>query len=67
MKKETNKSKMKFIKTSDRDTAQYLRECGYTELTESSSATYCFINDGKMVFGEDEVKSKLVYSNVLCI
>lgn len=66
MKKETNKNKMKFIKTSDRDTAQYLRECGYTELTESSSTSYCFVNDGKMVFGDGE-NSKIVYSNVLCI
>lgn len=67
MKKEENKTKMQFIRTTDESTAEILRNSGYTELTESSSATYCFINDGKMVFGEDEVKSKLVYSNVLCI
>lgn len=63
----SKKEKMNFIRTTDESTAEQLRSFGYTELTESSSATYCFINDGKMMFEEDEVKSKIVYSNVLCI
>ena len=66
--KETNKikSNMQFVRTTDPDMAAKLRSLGYTELTESSSTSYCFINDGKMVFEEGE-NSKIVYSNVLCI
>lgn len=66
MKKEENKNKMNFIRTTDESTAAKLRSLGYTELTEPSSTSYCFINDGKMVFEEGE-NSKIVYSNVLCI
>ena len=57
---------MQFVRTTDPDMAAKLRSLGYTELTESSSTSYCFINDGKMVFEEGE-NSKIVYSNVLCI
>ena len=57
--------KMQFIKTSDVDTANKLRNLGYTELSEQSSSTFCFINDGKMVF--DDENKKCTYTNILCI
>lgn len=58
-------NKMNFIKTSDLDTARRLRDLGFTELTEPSSSTFCFINDGKIVY--DDVNDKCVYTNILCI
>lgn len=58
-------NKMNFIKTSDLDTAKRLRDLGFTELTEPSSSTFCFINDGKIVY--DDVNDKCVYTNILCI
>ena len=39
MKKEKEK-RMNFIRTTDRETALYLKECGYTEITEPFSGTY---------------------------
>ena len=68
--KERNKNKMQFVRTTDPDTAQTLRTLGYTELTEPSSVSYCFINDGKLMFEDGEnkdINNKIVYSNVLCI
>lgn len=66
--KETKNKKMQFVRTTDESTAEILRNSGYTELTEPSSATYCFINDGKMIFEEGkDIDSKIVYTNMLCI
>ena len=68
MKEKENKTKMQFVRTTDESTAQILRNSGFTELTEPSSTSYCFINDGKIVFEEEEeINSKIVYSNMLCI
>ncbi len=55
-----------FIKTSDSETAEHLRKLGYTELTEPHSSTFCFINNGKVIFDKND-KNKCVYTNVLCI
>ena len=59
------KSKMHFLKTNDKQVAEQLRQNGFTELTETLSTCYCFINDGKMTF--DAEKNGCVYTNVLCI
>ena len=53
-----------FIKTSDSETAEHLRKLGYTELTEPHSSTFCFINNGKVIFDKND-KNKCVYTNVL--
>ena len=70
-KKQKKEIKMQFIRTTDSDTAQKLRESGYTELTESSSRGFCFLNNGKLMFCDDEkneeINKNIVYSNILCI
>ena len=75
--KETNKTnkkevKMPFIRTTDAETSKLLRACGYTEITEASSTSYCFLNDGKLMFEEDEekgeeIKKNMFYTNIMCI
>ena len=61
-----NKRDMKFIKTSDEETARKLRYLGFPELTESNSNTFCFINDGrKLIF--DVEKYDAIYTNILCL
>lgn len=67
--KETKKkTKMQFVRTTDADTAQLLKTCGYTELTEHSSTGYCFINDGKLTFEEDaETIKNIHFTNIICI
>lgn len=66
--KETKNKKMNFVRTSDADTAQQLRNSGFTELTEQSSAYYCFLNDGKLTFDEnEEINKKIHFTNILCI
>ena len=54
---------MKFIKTTDVETAKKLRMLGFTELTESNSSVYCFINNGNLTF--DAEKNNCVYTNLL--
>ena len=65
MQEKDNSTKMNFVKTSDAETANKLRACGFTEITEPHSSIYCFINDGKMVYEDDN--KKIVLTNVLCI
>lgn len=61
-----NKRDMKFIKTSDKETADKLRYLGFTELTEPSSSTYCFINNGsKLTFDVENFGG--VYTNIICL
>ena len=60
--------KMQFLKTSDESTAEMLRNSGFTELTEQSSAYYCFLNDGKLTFNEnEEINKNIHFTNILCI
>lgn len=59
-------NKLQFLKTNNLDVAENLRQHGYTELTESSSTCYCFLNDGKMTFDE-EMDKNICYTNILCI
>lgn len=60
------KTEYKFLKTSNKETADKLRSLGFTELTESSSSTFCFINDGKKLTFDAE-KNDAVYTNILCL
>lgn len=61
-----NKSEMKFIRTTNVETAHKLRHMGYTELTDSDNKFFCFLNDGKQLnFNAEE--NGIVYTNVLCI
>ena len=56
--------KKNFIRTSDGDTAEKLRKAGFTEINESSTNSYCFLNDGKLNFSSDEVEN-IVYTDKL--
>jgi hypothetical protein len=61
-----NKSDMKFIKTSDKETADKLRTLGFTEITEPNSSTFCFINEShRLTFDVEEYNA--VYTNILCL
>lgn len=57
--------KYNFIKTSDKHTAELLRQNGYTELTEPNSKTFCFINNGHKLMNEQ--LNCFTYTNVLSI
>ena len=60
------KTEYMFIKTSDKETADKLRTLGFTEITESGSDTFCFLNDAqKLTFDAEQYNA--VYSNVLCM
>lgn len=61
-----NKSDMKFIRTSDGDTAKLLRDCGYTEITERNTGTYCFINDCRKI-NFDIAEKEVIFTNTLCL
>lgn len=54
--------KKTFIRTSDEATAKKLRENGYSEIQESSTLSYCFLNDGKAVFSKED-EMNLVYTD----
>lgn len=61
-------NKFNFIKTHDSKVAEILRQSGYTELTETGSKYYCFVNDGKMNFEKLDIeKERLNFTNILCI
>ena len=66
--KETNKNiNKKFIHTSDEDTREKLLSLGFTEITESGMKGYCFINNGRLTFENDDIKDKIAYTNILCL
>lgn len=60
------KNEYKFLKTTNRETRDKLITLGFTELTEPSSSTFCFINDGKKLTFDVE-KYEGVYTNILCL
>ena len=60
------KPEKKFIRVSDKETRDKLITLGFTEITEPSSSTYCFINNGKKLTFDAE-KYDAVYSNILCL
>lgn len=61
-----NKTNMKFLITSNEETAHKLRYEGYTELTQQDDGKFCFINDGKKL-NFDAEKYDAVYTNLLCL
>ena len=54
--------KKTFIRTSDEATAKKLRESGFSELKESSTTSYCFLNDGTANFSKDD-ELNMVYTD----
>lgn len=60
------KNEMKFIRTDNEETRTMLIESGYTEITESGSKSFCFLNDGKKLNFSTEDKG-IVYTNILCL
>ena len=58
--------KQNFIKTSDESTAETLRELNYQQV-DFSNGIYTFLNTDKINFSDDIDKSKIQYSNMLCV
>lgn len=56
--------KKSFIRTSDKETAEKLRKAGFSEITESSTSSFCFVNDGKITFSSEDEKN-IVYTDKL--
>jgi hypothetical protein len=64
MEMDYRKKEYKFIKVANSETRDQLISLGFTEITEPSSSTYCFINDGKKLTFDVENFGG-VYTNVL--
>ena len=58
--------KQNFIKTSDKPTADILLNLGFQQV-DFSSGIYTFLNTDKIQFSDDIDKSKIQYSNMLCM
>ena len=58
--------KQNFIKTSDESTAETLKNLNYQQVN-FSSGIYTFLNTDKINFSENIDKSKIQYSNMLCV
>ena len=58
--------KQNFIKTADKSTAETLKNINYQQV-DYSNGIYTFLNTDKMQFSDDIDKSKIQYSNMLCI
>ena len=58
--------KQNFIKTSDESTAETLKNLNYQQV-DFSNGIYTFLNTDKIQFSDDIDKSKIQYSNNLCI
>ena len=58
--------KQNFIKTSDESTAEMLKNLNYQQV-DFSNGIYTFLNTDKIQFSDDIDKSKIQYSNNLCI
>lgn len=60
-------SKIPFVSTTDLETRNKLLKLGFQEI-ENSNNKYTFINSKTLTFEEDYIdKSKLQYTNMLCI
>lgn len=57
---------MKFLRVSDRETANKLRHEGYTEIPSQDKDVYYFMNNGKKL-NFDVEKFGGVYTNILCL
>ncbi len=58
--------KQNFIRTTDISTATTLSELGFQKVDESNGI-YTFLNCNKLQFAEDIDRSKIQYTNMLCI
>lgn len=58
--------KQNFIKTSDESTAETLKKLNYQQV-DFSNGIYTFLNTDKMNFSEEIDKTKIQYSNMLCV
>ena len=58
--------KQNFITTKDAHTATLLSQQGY-QLVQNSNGIYVFLNTDKINFSENIDKSKIQYSNMLCV
>lgn len=58
--------KQNFIKTSDESTVETLKKLNYQQV-DFSNGIYTFLNSDKTNFSEDIDKSKIQYSNMLCV
>lgn len=59
--------KQNFIKTSDISTAETLQKLGFQQVDKQGSI-YTFLNTGTLQFSDNDIdKSKIQYSNNLCI
>lgn len=55
----------KFIKTKDKDTANFLRSRGFTTLGESCGV-FTFFADGILRFDEEEqIHNKVIYTDIM--
>lgn len=58
--------KQNFIKTADEATAETLKKLNYQQV-DFSNGIYTFLNSDTMNFSEEIDKSKIQYSNMLCV
>ncbi len=58
--------KQNFIKSSDFDTIEMLRNLGFQQIDEQNGVV-TFINDKNLKFSNEVNTSKLQYTNMLCI
>ena len=58
--------KQNFITTKDAHTATLLSQQGYQQV-QNSNGIYVFLNTDKINFSENIDKSKIQYSNMLCV
>lgn len=58
--------KQNFIKTADESTAETLKNLNYQQV-DFSNGIYTFLNTDKVNFSEDIDKTKIQYSNMLCV
>lgn len=61
-----NTIKQNFIITTDDDTANALRKCGFKEIP-ATTTIFTFVNEGKLTFSNDIDINKIKYSNKLFI
>lgn len=58
-----------FIKTNDKDVAQYLKDQG-CKLVEEINGQWTFLNDGSLYYSDSKDKKenkKMVFSNILTV
>lgn len=59
--------KSNFVKTKDKKIRDVLLASGFTEITETGSEYFSFINDGIIKFDKDMDAKKVIYTNVMCL